>query len=91
MEVAYATALPGLYVLLTHPELSCCQIWDQKEILPQQALKQGAALPYSAKEVISGGSVTKLHTTPALWHSCHTHSPTLQLFFTLVRTHEGED
>lgn len=32
-EVAYATALPGLYVLLTHPELNCCQIWDQKEIL----------------------------------------------------------
>lgn len=92
-EVAYATALPGLYVLLTHLELNCCHIWDQKKILPGHSsgkhcgVEQGAALPYTAKEVIPGGSMTKFHTTPAPCHSCHAHSPTLQLFFTLIRTH----
>lgn len=80
-EVAYATALPGLYVLLTHPELNCCHIWDQKEILlghpsgKHRGVEHRAALPYTAKEVIPGGSMTKFHTTPAPCHSCHTHSP----------------
>lgn len=82
MEVVYATALPGLYVLLTHSELNCCQIWDQKEIPPHHpsskhcGMEQRAALPCSAKEVIPG-ALTKFHTMPALCHSCHTHSPTL--------------